>query len=809
MKAGKLWLVWLLQLIIVSVAYTQQKTPDTKAHEQKVRDMVAFLEYVLNTIGSGETAARDKDVLITESYTKIFRDAKVQVEDDLVEKRNVITNKDVQAYLKDVDFFFKDVKFEFTIKEIKGSVNANDKLFYNVSLLRNIKGTTADGVAVSNTIPRFVEINYDTKEQDLKIVSIYTNEFDEKEALQNWWKSLSYEWQSAFRRKMNIVSDSVKLGDIKNIVSIETLDLGNNQYIQSIEPLGQLINLRELNLSGTSLKDLSPIRNLTDLSSLDISGTKVSDISHLKYSEKITRLNLSRTLVSDISVVANMNLLEQLSIRQTAVIDFSHLAELPKLKTLDLGQSQIIDLSPLSGLTALENLNVSQTPVNLLAPLQGLTSIQVLNLDSTRLSEITSLSALKNLRVVHLNYTAVANLRPLQELKHLERIYCDHTPIKQTLANAFMSANPGVLVIYDSEDLRGWWQQLQDPWREVLASAAGVQPDPTKEDLARVTNLDSINIANNQSIMDLRPLQHLQKLRVILAAGTSIRDLYPLQEHKSIEFLDVSDTKVSSLTMISQLSKLRVFRAERTAINDLNGLSAIISLEKVFVDGTTVDKAIVQDFLTRRTNCLVVFESAALETWWTNLPNEWKDIFGTQVPIREKSFKEDVHRLVELEEVHFRDVSVSNLTALEEFIRLKVLRFSGTAVSDLEALERLNTLTTLHATNSPIRDIGSLRTLSLLEDLDISNTPVESLAPLNNLQYLQVLNCSGTQIKSVEDLEYLPMLENLDCSNTSVKKIGDLTSLPLKTLKCYNTRLSSRTVDRFKEARPDCNVVYY
>jgi hypothetical protein len=261
--------------------------------------------------------------------------------------------------------------------------------------------------------------------------------------------------------------------------------------------------------------------------------------------------------------------------------------------------------------------------------------------------------------------------------------------------------------------------------------------------------------------------------------------------------------------MISQLSKLRVFRAERTAINDLNGLSAIISLEKVFVDGTTVDKAIVQDFLTRRTNCLVVFESAALETWWTNLPNEWKDIFGTQVPIREKSFKEDVHRLVELEEVHFRDVSVSNLTALEEFIRLKVLRFSGTAVSDLEALERLNTLTTLHATNSPIRDIGSLRTLSLLEDLDISNTPVESLAPLNNLQYLQVLNCSGTQIKSVEDLEYLPMLENLDCSNTSVKKIGDLTSLPLKTLKCYNTRLSSRTVDRFKEARPDCNVVYY
>ncbi len=47
----------------------------------------------------------DKDVLVTQSYTKIFRDPKVQVEDDLDEGRKTITNKDVQAYLKDVDFF--------------------------------------------------------------------------------------------------------------------------------------------------------------------------------------------------------------------------------------------------------------------------------------------------------------------------------------------------------------------------------------------------------------------------------------------------------------------------------------------------------------------------------------------------------------------------------------------------------------------------------------------------------------------------------------------------------------------------------
>ena len=261
MKAGKFWMVVLSICLTVVASSAQQAKPDLKQHEQKVRDIVAFLEYVLNTIGDAKTSARDKDVLITESYTKIFRDAKVQIEDDLVEKRNVITNKDVQAYLKDVDFFFENVKFEFTIKDIKGNVNANNKVFYKVSLLRNIKGTTAEGATVNNTIPRYIEINYDPKDQDLKIVSNYTNEFDEKFALLNWWKGLSFEWQSIFKRKLGITTDSVQLAEIKNIISLQHIDLDRDPYIQNIEPLGQLIDLRTLDLSAHQYR--TSIRSVT------------------------------------------------------------------------------------------------------------------------------------------------------------------------------------------------------------------------------------------------------------------------------------------------------------------------------------------------------------------------------------------------------------------------------------------------------------------------------------------------------------------------------------------------------------------
>jgi len=253
--------------------------------EQEVRDIVKFLEYVLNTLGSGESSARDKDVLVTESYTKIFRDGKVQVEDDLVEKRNVITNKDVQAYLKDVDFFFQDVKFEFTIKEIKGNVNANGKLFYKVSLVRNMRGTNMDGKAVNSTLPRFIEINYDQNAKDLKIVSIYTKEFDERTSLLAWWNSLSSDWQALFKKRINLATDSMDITDIQTVMDVESMDLSQNHLVQSIEPLTALINLQVLNISHTSITDLSPLRNLTGLVELNASNTPVGDATSLRYSD--------------------------------------------------------------------------------------------------------------------------------------------------------------------------------------------------------------------------------------------------------------------------------------------------------------------------------------------------------------------------------------------------------------------------------------------------------------------------------------------------------------------------------------------
>lgn len=821
MKRNKLWILTVSLAFIMAFGAVAQKSGKKSSvqkakvektagsrNEEKVKDVVAFLQLLLNTLGSSATSARDKEVVISESYDKIFRDAKVQIEDDLDEARKTITNKDVVAYFKDIDFFFEDVKFEFIIEGIEEGVNANGNVFYKVSLRRNLSGTTANGKTVNNTIPRFIEINYDPEDDDLKIASIYTNEFDERESLTSWWKSLSFEWQSIFKRKLNII-DSVDLNGIKDIKAIVDLDLSNNQYIHTIEPLGQLTNLKLLNLSGTNVADLTPIRNLTELIELNLSGTKIFDLLPLRYSGKMLRLNINHTEIRSVEVLEKMPQMQNLEMQATHVIDFTPVSNLAGLLNLDMEGTQITELSPIAALDQLIALNISKTFIRDLKGIKGLMNLKVLNIDSTGVRDISTLHALENLEVLHANYTLISNLDPLLKLGSLQRIYCDQTQVNKTIADAFMTANPGVLVIYDSKDLQAWWQTLSSGWQNLLSSTAKISSMPGKEELARVTNLDSINLSGNVSIQDLEALRKLQKLQVVIASNAPINDLSPLEDHREIRYLDLSDTEVNDLSVLRKFTKLNVLRADRSKIESIDPLFNIKTLKELYVDRTTVHDIIAREFLENNPHCLIIYKTIHLDRWWGNLAETWKEVFHSQMAGDTTSTRENLHRLVEQETLHFQEARVRDLTALSEFVRLKELHFSATAITEIPDLDQLKSLKSLHATNSPLQRIGALSQLRDLEDLDISNTPIDDLRGLEALQNLRSLNCAGTQIKKLDPLSALQQLESFDCSNTSTRKLGPLNHLSLRTLKCYNTKISGREVDNFRESNPDCNIVYY
>lgn len=789
------------------VATVPKSNPDKEQDEKKVKDMISFLEFMLNTLGSSSTPVRDKEVLITESYAKIFRDAKVQIEDDLDEERKVITNKDVVAYLKDVNFFFKQVRFEFTIEEIKSNVTASGQQFYKVTTTRNLKATTADQQEVNNTQTRFIEINYNPNDQDLKIVSIYTNEFDEKQALTNWWMGLSLEWKSVFRT-INNLKDSVSINDLKIIKSTVDLDISNNLLILNLDPLSELTSLTALNISGTQVSDLTPIRNLTELVKLDISSTRVNQLSPLKYSIKLQDLDISNTSVTDLSVLSNMTNINQLAMRDVSINDFTPLTQLTSLQVADLRQTQINNLGPFQNLTQLKELNLSETYIQDLSPLTNLKSLELLEMDSTPIRNLNACDQLEHLKTLSINHTSISDLTPLLKLSELEKVYCDQTYIKRQDAQEFMIKKPATLIVFDSRDLKTWWDALPRDWKKTFSSVAGINEDPSKENLARIPLIDSINIGSQIGIKDIEPLRKLERLRVLIANQTGISDLSPLRSHQGIQYIDISSTEVKDLAIVSELKELQVLKTENNKIENITFLT-VPRLKYLYADHSSINDQLAFHFLLKNPDCIVIYKTDQLKNWWNNLPESWKEIFIEAMGKNKSNTTENLHQLVEEEKLHFKDKPIINLEPLSEYVRLRELHFSDTNLTYISPIENIKTLRSLHATNSPIINLDSLSVLTELEDLDISNTPVDDIYEVWRLTELKKLNCSGTQIKRLDVLEKLEKLEYLDCSNTSVSKLTDLDYLPLKTLKCYNTKVSTRAIQNFKASHPDCNVIYY
>jgi hypothetical protein len=774
--------------------------------DKRVRDIIAFLEFVLNTVGSEATPARDKETVITESYSKIFRDSKVQVEDDLDPTRNVITNKDVTAYLKDVDFFFKDVKFTFEVDGIQTG-EADGKKFYKVSATRNLSGISADGEAVNNTSPRYIEVNYDPTTQDLKIVSMYTKGFDEKQAMINWWNEMSYEWQSLFRRLTN-KTDSVGLSDIRQMEAITEINLANNQYIQNIEPLARLTNLQKLNISGTSISDLTAIRNLTELREVDASRSSVADINVLKYASKITNLNIEGTTINDLSVVKKMPGLQVLNAHGTKVSDLTGIIDLTALTNVDVSKTQISSLVPFQNLTAMQILNVSSTQVADLTPITGLKSLAELNIDSTNIVNATPISQLTGLTVLSMNNTRVPSLDPLKSLPKLQKVYCDHTPIRQEAADSFMAAKKGTLVVFDSKDLKSWWETLPKEWQSILYKDSREGRVPSKDELALLANQDSVNLGNNAYINNLEPLKRLPKLQVIIANKTGIKDLSAIKDHREVRYLDISDTDVSDVSTLSKFGQLKTLKADRSKIQDIDPLIPLKSLTLLYADDTGVNDIRVSDFLAKNSKVLVVYKTFHVERWWGRLAPEWKTALEKQVKVGDNPTREILHQLVEQKTLNVGDASVGELSSLGEFVRLEELSVSGTSIANLSTLSNLS-IRSLHITNSPLQTLDGIAALPDLIDLDISNTPITDLRPLSKLNNLARFSCAGTQVRKLDALEILSFLEYLDCSNTSVNKLDGVFKLPLKTLKCYNTNVSARQVDKFRQAHGDCQIVYY
>ncbi|GMQ26665.1 hypothetical protein Aoki45_33480 [Algoriphagus sp. oki45] len=803
----------LLTLSLTTQAQTLKGYSKDQVEEltTKVEDQVRFLEFLLNTLGKSETSARDKDVIIRESYLKIFRDEKVQVEDDLLADRKVVTNKDVTAYLKDIEFFFNNVEFKFKIREVKPGQKENGEVFFLASMDRTITATGKAGEKITNTKPRFIEVNLSDKSQELKIVSIYTTKVSRDEELTAWWNSLDTAWMGYFTDRFDVSpQDSIGLDLLYRFVSIDSLDISGRRDIQHLKPLSELRDLKVVNISQTQIQDLSPISNVTFLENLDISNTPTQDIQFIKYSDRLSALNISNTQVDSIGELLNLKNLKTLKAEGAPISSFAVLNEFKNLENLYLKNSGFNNPENIKNLTELKILDLSQNYMVNYSSLASLTSLQILVLAETNIQDLNPLKEFGDLETLDITRTPVSDITPLNDLPALKKVLADETQLSTFAADDFVRKNPEVLLIHHVKDLESWWATLTPGWKEGLkrANPAISGESPGIEVLTQTVTVQDLDISGLE-INTLNPIIRFINLTELNFSDNPIEDMLPLSEVKTLKKIQGKNTGVSELSVLQSNEELESIDLEGSPIKSITAVVDLPQLRYLNVDQSELNQEEIPGFLNKRPDVNVIYRSEELTQWWNELDGNWKDLFRKEFSLPADPTTGQLHSLTAKAELSFQRVSVDNLIPLTAFVNLRSLVIFDAPLSRIAPVSGMILLKKLTLSQMPVTDFLPISNLVDLEELDISNTGIEDLGSIANLKNLKKLNLSGTNLKALKGLESLYSLEELDVASTNLRSLKPVEGLMLKKLSCFNTRLTSRAVDNFKGANPNCEVRFY
>ncbi|MEB2779816.1 leucine-rich repeat domain-containing protein [Algoriphagus sp. C2-6-M1] len=789
--------------------YTKAEIDDYSA---KVEDQIRFLEYLLNTIGSAETQARDKDVVIRESYLKIFRDGEVQVEDDLLLDRKVVTNKNVTAYLKDIEFFYKDVNFKFKIREVKANQKENGDVFFTASLDRTITAIGINNEKVTNTKPRFVEVNLDSKSQELKIASVYTTKVSRDEELTEWWGVLDPHWQAYFRNRFALGQfDSINVDLIYKFVEVDSLDISGTVALLDLSPMEAMRNLKYVNLSNTQITELGPISNVTFLEYLDVSNTPTSDIQFIKYSDRLQHLDISNTQITDISELVNLNAIRSLRVEETPIMSFAVLNEFDSLKSLYISKSGFNNAENIKNLSKLENLDLSNNYLINFSQLSDLASLRNLNLANTNIQDLTPLSGLKNLEVLDITGTEVSDISALNGKSELTKVLADETKLSVTASDNFTRNNPKVLLIHHVKDLESWWAVLSDEWKASMKKANPriTSDSPSVETLTSTIGMEELDLSGT-GIETLNPITRFAKLTKVDFSDNPITDVISLSVVKTLNEIIGRNTQVKDIAPLKSNEELVKLDLNGSPVSSIMDVLNLPNLTYLNVNGSEIFHEEVPEIVIQKPNLTIVYRTDELNTWWAELDATWKEIFRNQFSLPENPSTEQLHALAQRSSLTFERVSVDDMHALTAFVNLRSLVIFDAPIGYLAPIAELKLLEKLKISQVPVVDFSPLQGLSKLVELDISNSGIEDLDPLARLMNLRVLNISGTNLKTLKGLEGMINLVELDVASTNLRSLRPIEGLPkLKKLSCFNTRLNSRAVDRFKSSNPDCEVRFY
>lgn len=411
----------------------------------------------------------------------------------------------------------------------------------------------------------------------------------------------------------NHLRDLSRLSALGGLV---TLNLSSNN-IQDLTPLQSLTGLKTLYLDDNPVQDLTPLTALTGLTSLSIKGIAVTEEDLLELSKAlpscaihseraqkeqqdisfggttfrsdVTELDLSSMGIRDISALANCQYLTRLNLSGNSVSDLSPLMNLPYLSWLDISDNQVTDLRPLMGIGSLSYLDASGNSINATSALTMMNGLTSLTLDRNPIRDFSGLRKLRNLGALGLAETGLTD-SDLSYLKGLAMLYSLNIENNPALTGEAV------------DELRTYLNTTQI--RTSTLSYAVVIDGQSVQTDAMVLNLAGTGIS------DLTGVQRLGALQYVDLSQNRISNLYPFEQSESrfsITGMNLSYNQLSDITPLSLMPKLETLDLSYNDISSLQPLMNMSSLHTLVLTGNPVSMEELSALQNVLFNCDIIF----------------------------------------------------------------------------------------------------------------------------------------------------------------------------------------------------------
>ncbi|HVD98036.1 MAG TPA: DUF4153 domain-containing protein [Cytophagaceae bacterium] len=397
----------------------------------------------------------------------------------------------------------------------------------------------------------------------------------------------------------------------------------------------------------------------------------------------------------------------------------------PALSELWLFANGIHTLAPIRSFTKLKKLELADNQLDSLRELSSFPMLESLNLNSNNLHSIQKMPVLKNLSELTLSQNSLREYSALKNLPHLKKLDISHN-IGQTLNSLPVLTELHTLDV--SGNKLGHLSILRRfPNLHILKmNNIDKQTLETLPMLPGLTELELRNInLEGQDEKLICAISDLKNLKSLTLSSNNLQNLYMIPNElftirknteglaavlsklpASVNYLDVSYNKITSLHGIETMPHLDSLDISSNELTDISSIEKCTSLEMLLLSRNRINSV------------------------------------------------EALHSLSKLKSLSLDNNNIQNVNALKSLTALNYLNLSANQISDTGPLAKLTNLTYLNLSgNENLTTLTPLEGLTNLKELDITNCNIPDLSPLYKLGKLEKLYCTlldQAQLKALQ-----------------------------------------------------------